>query len=99
MRIRITDFNKFTRSIILLLFIIVLLIVLSNNAFSHEETKYKTIYVSSGDTIWSIAKDEIKENNFFKNKSTREVVYQIQSINNLSSSNLYIGQKLMIPIN
>lgn len=99
MRIRITDFNRFIRSIILIAMTIILLILLSNNAFSHEETKYKTIYVSSGDTIWSIAKDEIKENDFFKNSSTREVVYQIQNINQLSSSNIYIGQELIIPIN
>lgn len=99
MRIRITNFNRFMRSTILIAMTIILLILLSNNAFSHEETKYKTIYVSSGDTIWSIAKDEIKENDFFKNNTTREVVYQIQNINQLSSSNIYIGQELIIPIN
>lgn len=99
MRIKITNFNKFIRSTILLIFTIISLILLSNNAFSHQEMRYKTIYVSSGDTIWSIAKDEIKENDFFQNKSTREVVYQIQNINQLSSSEIYIGQKLLIPIN
>lgn len=99
MKLKITNFNKFIRSIILLIFTLIVLALLSKNVFSHQEIKYKTIYVSSGDSIWSIAKEEIRENEFFKNKSTREVVYNIQSLNQLSSSEIYVGQKLLIPIN
>ncbi len=99
MKLKITNFNKFIRSIILLIFTLIVLVLLTKNVFSHQETKYKTIYVSSGDSIWSIAKEEIRENEIFKNKSTREVVYNIQSLNQLSSSEIYVGQKLLIPIN
>lgn len=99
MKLKITNFNKFIRSIILLILTLIVLTMLSKNVFSHQETKYKEIYVSTGDTIWSIAKEETKENDFFKNKSTREVVYNIQSLNQLTSSEIYVGQKLLIPIN
>lgn len=99
MKIKINNSKKFIRSTLILVFILVLLISLSKSVFSHQEMRYKTIYVSSGDSIWSIAKDEIKENEYFENKSTREVVYNIQKINNLNSSEIYIGQKLLIPIN
>lgn len=98
MKVKITDSRKFIRSMSISIFIIILLILLSNSVFSHQEIKYKTIYVSGGDTIWSIAREEIKENQYFENKPTKEVVYSIQKINNLSSGNIYVGQKLLIPI-
>lgn len=99
MRIKIINFKKFIRSIIILLIILLSLIILSKSVFSHQETQYKVIYISNGDSMWSIAKEQIKENEYFKNKSIKEIVYNIQRINNLSSSEIYIGQKLLIPIN
>lgn len=99
MKIKITNFRKFIRSILILISIILTLMILSKSVFSHQEIKYKTIYVSEGDSIWSIAKSETKENKYFENKSTKEVVYNIQNTNKLSSSKIYVGQKLLIPVN
>ena len=45
--------------------------------------------VSQGDTLWSIAsglKGNVNEN-----------IYNIKKLNNLDSSNIFIGQELVIP--
>lgn len=98
MNLKITNKKKFIRSIIIILGLITFIsLFISNISFSHGETTYKTIYVSNGDTLWSIAKDEQENNNYYENKTIREVVSNIKTINNLSNSNLSINQKLVIP--
>ncbi len=60
-----------------------------NKVFSHEQEKYQSIMVSQGDTLWSIAsglKGNVNEN-----------IYNIKKLNNLDSSNIFIGQELVIP--
>lgn len=59
--------------------------------FSHEEQHYKEVVVCKGETLWSIAKE--------LDGNVSENIYNIKKINNLSNSNLYIGQILMIPSN
>lgn len=44
-----------------------------------------------------IAKNEIENNKYFENKDIREVVNELKTINNLSTSSLYEGDKLKIP--
>lgn len=98
MKLKIINLNRFVRSILILIFILLMFIFLSQSSFSHQEIKYKTIYISSGDTIWSIARDELRENKYFQDYSTKEAVYKIQNINKLKSSEIYIGQELLIPV-
>ena len=51
--------SKFIRSTSIPIgLIIFLILILSNVSFSHTEISYKEISVSSGDTLWSIAKYE-----------------------------------------
>ena len=60
-----------------------------NKVLSHEQEKYENVTVCQGDTLWSIAsglKGNVNEN-----------IYNIKKLNNLNSSNIYIGQKLIIP--
>lgn len=82
------------------LFIIVItffIILFSNISLSHDNNTYKTISVSRGDTLWSIAK-EIKNNNTsYSDKNIQEIIYEIKRINNISDSNLKVGQELSIP--
>lgn len=98
MKLKIINLGRFVRSILILIFILLMFIFLSKSSFSHQEAKYKVIYVSGGDTIWSIAKEERKENEYFESYSIKETVYKIQNINELKSSEIYIGQKLIIPV-
>ncbi len=48
--------------------------------------------VSSGDTLWSIAKEYKAEN-----VSTSEFVYKIKKTNNMTSSDINVGDLLIIP--
>lgn len=70
---------------------------ISNISFSHGENNYKTIYVSNGDTLWSIAKEEQENNAYYEDKDIREVVNNIKTVNKLNSSDLSSNQKLVIP--
>ena len=72
-------------------------IFLNNNSYSKVEVKYKTELISSGDTLWSIAKRERNINKYYQDKDVREIVYDLKQVNNLQVSDLSIGQKIMIP--
>ena len=90
--------RKFIRSTSITIGLIILLILmLSNISFSHTEAIFKEISVSSGDTLWSIAKHEQTNNLYFQDKDIRDIIYEIKYINNLNNSNLSIGDKLCIP--
>lgn len=98
MSLKITNKKKFIRSILIILGMIIFIsLFIGNISFSHGENNYKTIYVANGDTLWSIAKEEQQNNSYYENKTIREVVTNIKTINNLSNSNLSINQKLVIP--
>lgn len=90
--------RKFIRSTSITIgLIIFLILMLSNISFSHTETTYKEIAVSSGDTLWSIAKYEQNNNIYFENKDVRDIIDEIKYLNNLSMSSLNVGDKLTIP--
>ena len=94
---KIKNVKKFIKGLLIVLsFTILLILLLTNTSFSHKEISYKTIYVSSGDTLWGIAEEQQKNNIYYEGKDLRQIVNSIKSINNLSSSNLKIGQKLLI---
>lgn len=95
---RIVNKRKFIRSIsITISLIIFIILILANISFSHTEISYKEVFVSSGDTLWSIAKYEKNNNVYFEDKDVRDIVDEIKYLNNLSVSNLKIGDKLSIP--
>lgn len=79
--------------------IFVLIIIISLNIVSFvaatekDSAKYIEYTVVTGDTIWYIAKN----NNYIK-KDIREVVWEIQKINNVEDSLIYPGQTLKIPL-
>ena len=51
------------------------------------------ITVHTGDTLWDIAADWSG-----KDEDIREVIMRIQKENNLTGSNLSVGQQLVIPV-
>lgn len=98
MNLKITNKKKFIRSILIILGMVIFIsLFIGNISFSHGENNYKTIYVSNGDTLWSIAKEEQENNAYYEDKNIREIVNNIKDINKLSNSNLSTNQKLVIP--
>ncbi|MCI9286798.1 MAG: LysM peptidoglycan-binding domain-containing protein [Clostridia bacterium] len=98
MNLKIANKKKFIRSILIILGVIMFIsLFISNISFSHGENKYKTIYVSNGDTLWSIAKEEQENNAYYEDKDIREVVSNIKTVNKLNNSDLSTNQKLVIP--
>ena len=95
---KIVNIKKFLRMIIIIIGLVVSIsLYLTNNSYSNGEIKEKSIYVSSGDTLWSIASYEKENNSYYENKDIREIIYDIKQINNLQSvSNLKVGQKLKL---
>lgn len=90
--------RKFFRSISITIgLIIFLILIMSNISFSHSEIIYKERVVSSGDTLWSIAKYEQNNNIYFEDTDVRDIIDEIKFLNNLGSSNLSVGDKLSIP--
>lgn len=96
---KIVDMKKFIRSISIIIgLIIFIILILVNTSFSHTEVSYKQIYISSGDTLWNIAKYEKENNVYFEDKDIRYIIDEIKYINNLNTSSLNIGDELNIPI-
>ena len=84
-------------SMVITILALLVLLFIHSTSLSYEEIKYSEVYVSSGDTLWSIAKSEQENNNYYKGKDVREIIFDIKKVNNLSSSELTINQKLLIP--
>ncbi|MCI8760552.1 MAG: LysM peptidoglycan-binding domain-containing protein [Clostridia bacterium] len=97
MKIKIVNKKKFLRSCILLMGIIIVAVLGINNTYSKAEITYKEDYIIKGDTLWSIAENEVNTNNYYKNKDIRKVMYEIKELNNIKNENLEIGQKIIIP--
>ena len=95
---RIVNIKKFLRMVILIVGIIIISsICFCNISFSKGEIKTKTIYVSNGDTLWTIAREEQENNPYYENKDVRDIIYEIRKTNNLeNNSNLNEGQELII---
>ncbi len=94
----IKDKKKFLRAIFIIIGIVVFInILIPDKAFSHQELTTKTVVVTSGDTLWNIAKVEQESNDYYEDKDIREIIYDIQQKNDLGSSSLKINQVLEIP--
>lgn len=84
-------------SIIVLVLVIAVLLFIHSTSLSYKDIEYREMYVSRGDTLWAIAKSEQENNEYYKGKDIREIIFDIKKINNLSSSDLNINQKILIP--
>lgn len=96
---KIKNVKKFVRSILIILgIILVLSLVIAKASYSHGEKQYKSIYVSEGDTLWNIAKDNQKNNLYYKDKDIRYIINDLININKLNSSNIRVNQEILIPV-
>lgn len=95
---KIVNRKKFIRMITIILgILLVMFFYFSNSSFSKEEVKTKTIYVSNGDTLWTIAEEEQETNPYYQEKDIRTIIHEIKKLNYLpNNSNLTVGQKLIL---
>ena len=98
---RISKVNKnkgILNKIKMVLFIFIVLVIFTFfTSFQMGKNKLETydIVIDSSDTIWNIAENICEKNN---NLNIQNVVIEIKEINNLSSSDIYVGQTLSLPI-
>ena len=92
---KIVNKRKFIKSTLTLIIILVSIIILVNTIINKTEyaEKYKTIYISEDETLWSIAEEYKKTN-----QDIREYIYEIKKLNNMESATIYEGQELTIII-
>lgn len=94
-RITINPFKLF-RSVICLTMLVLTIIYAGNFITggvqaSSDEVEYVTVVVHSGDTLWSIAKNNTKGD-------VRDKVDEIISFNNLDSSRVELHQRIKVPV-
>ena len=94
---KIVNKGKFIKTNLILIIIVGAIIGFTTNTYSKVKTKYKEEYVYSGDTLWSIAQNELENNKYFEGKDIRYVIEELKKVNNLSNSNLTEGDKIRIP--
>ena len=77
--------------LLVLLLIIALFVIFARDAQSEKVQSYKEYTVQANDTLWGIVSE-----NYDNTINKQEKIYQIKKINNLSSSELKIGQKIVL---
>jgi hypothetical protein len=78
-------------SIIFTLTIILFTALFATNAYGYKAPTYKHITVKNGESLWSIALKYSNENDL------RKYIYEIKKINQLETSDIYVGTQLKIP--
>lgn len=92
---RIKKSNKFVVNVLFILSILFILSLFTNFNLANKQIKTNEIIVQSDDTIWNLAKNACKNK---KDLNIQNVVIEIKEINNLNSSDIYVGQVLNIPV-
>lgn len=90
------NLKRVITNIFIIFCVIVLVNIILNFTSGAKHIDTKTVTVSSNDTLWSIATDICKSSN--DNLNVQNIVIEIKEINNLKSSNIYLGQELNIPV-
>lgn len=99
-RIRVVNKYRFVMSMMflsLLLFTLFSTALGSLTANGSDYSQYVTIEVSSGDTVWEIAKN-INNNYLNQKEDVRLIVFAISQENQLNDYFIYPGQELIVPI-
>ena len=90
------NMKRIMTNICIVLMFIIIMNFISNFAFGNKHIDTKSITVTSNDTLWKIAEDVCS--NSSENLNVQNIVIEIKNINNLKSSNIYLGQVLEVPI-
>ena len=101
-KMKIVNMRKFVRSMFILLGILIAIILFFPKAtLSHNEKEYisyETISVAKGDTLWSIANYQQKNNPYYTEKDIRDIISELKKVNQLTNTNLQVGQALKVPV-
>ena len=88
---RIKNKSKFIRSISILVILLLALFNTSNAKIDNREAETIEYTITSGETLWSIAKKYTPNN-----KDIRQTIYEIEELNNLDNATIYAGQTIQI---
>ena len=94
---KIKNKRRFTITITILSITMLFIILSTGQTFSKAEIKTKTIYASSGDTLWKIASEEKENNIYYEGQKIMDILEDIKCYNNLDNGYIYEGQKIEIP--
>jgi hypothetical protein len=87
--------KQFSNRVVFTILLTMMFIIFASPIIAKEHLQTKSIYVTKGDTIWSIARNVTHKD---KNINIQTIVFDIEQINDLINSNIYIGQSIKIPI-
>lgn len=90
------NMKRVLSNICILLAFFMIFNVVTNYTFGSKEIETKTITIGRNQTLWSIAEDICDESS--ENLNVQNVIIEIKNINNLESSEIYLGQELNVPI-
>ncbi|MGE5575698.1 MAG: LysM peptidoglycan-binding domain-containing protein [Syntrophothermus sp.] len=62
-------------------------------AITEHRREYRVVVVKEGDTLWSIAEDQLDHG-----MDPRQLIYEIRTINHLQSAIVKPGELLRIPV-
>lgn len=93
-RVRI-NIEKVIKNISFLFIVIMLVVVITSNVSAKREFITSQITIDKADTLWSIAGSISNKNNEL---NIQKVIYDIQEINGLKNSDIYVGQVLQVPV-
>lgn len=97
-KFRIVNKKKFVFSIFsIFIFLTIISLFVCKSSYSSGKLKYKEIEVISGDTLWTIAKEENRNNAYYEGKDIRYVVYDIDKLNNIGNNILREGDRIKVP--
>lgn len=97
-KIKIINKKKFVFSVFMIFITILgISLLFCTSSYSSGEVKYKEVEVISGDTLWSIAREENRNNSYYEGKDIRFVVYEIDKLNNIGNNILKEGDKIKVP--
>lgn len=88
------NLNTMTQNIVVILLIFVFYTLISNYSIGKKEIKTSSIEIYENQTIWQIANEICKKDN---DLNIQNVIIDIKKVNNLSNTDIYVGQTLEVP--
>lgn len=87
--------NNILFNILIILILLMIFGMVTNFNFAKRSYNTYSIVINANDTIWDIARDICNKD---AKLNIQNVIIDIQEINNLSDTNIYVGQTLNVPI-